>query len=125
MGNGIRNFKDLAIWKRSIGLAKEIYLISETFPKTELYGLTNQLRRAVISIPSNIAEGHRRKYTKEFSQFLHIALGSLAEVDTLLVLAIELKFTQQDKTHPLQKEIEELSKMINALLSKLKSRTQE
>ena len=124
MGNGIRNFKDLTIWKRSIGLAKEIYLISETFPKTELYGLTTQLRHAAISIPSNIAEGHTRRHTKEFRQFLHVALGSLAEVETLLVLAIELKFIQQESAVPLQKEIEELSKMTNALLSKLKSKTQ-
>jgi four helix bundle protein len=125
MGNGIRNFKDLEIWKRSIRLAKETYLLSEAFPRTELYGLTNQLRRAAISVPSNIAEGHRRKYTKEFSQFLHVALGSLAEIETLLVLAVELKFASQDKIFPLQKEIEELSKMTNSLLSKLRSKTKD
>ncbi|MFN3466342.1 MAG: four helix bundle protein [Candidatus Brocadiales bacterium] len=120
----MKSFKDLNIWKRSIGLAKEIYLISETFPKIELYGLTNQLRRASISIPSNIAEGHTRKYTREFQQFLHVALGSLAEVETLLIIAVELKCIRQDKILTLQKEIEELGKMINALLSRLKSRTQ-
>ncbi|MEK7242082.1 MAG: four helix bundle protein [Planctomycetota bacterium] len=124
MGNGIKSFRDLEIWKRSISLAKKIYQISEAFPKTELYGLTTQLRRAAISIPSNIAEGHTRRHTKEFRQFLHVALGSLAEVETLLVLAIELKFIQQESAVPLQKEIEELSKMTNALLSKLKSKTQ-
>ena len=124
MGNGIKSFRDLEIWKRSISLAKKIYQISEAFPKTELYGLTTQLRHAAISIPSNIAEGHTRRHTKEFRQFLHVALGSLAEVETLLVLAIELKFIQQESAVPLQKEIEELSKMTNALLSKLKSKTQ-
>ena len=124
MGNGIKSFRDLEIWKRSISLAKKIYQISEAFPKTELYGLTTQLRRAAISIPSNIAEGHTRRHTKEFRQFLHVALGSLAEVETLLVLAIELKFIQQESAVPLQKEIEELSKMTTALLSKLTSKTQ-
>ncbi len=104
-------------------MAKQIYIISEIFPKIELYGLTNQLWRAAISVPSNIAEGHTRKYTKEFRQFLYVALGSLAEMETLLVLAVELKFTHQGKIIPLQKEIEELSKMINSLLSKLKFRT--
>ena len=123
MQKGIKSFKDLEIWKRSIRLAKEIYQISEAFPKTELYSLTNQLRRAAISIPSNIAEGHTRKYTKEFRQFLYVALGSLAEVETLLVLSVELKCIHQDKILPLQKEIEELGKMINALLSRLKSKT--
>lgn len=121
----IRSFRDLEIWKRSIKLVKEIYQISEIFPKTELYNLTNQLRRATISVPSNIAEGHSRRHTKEFKQFLYVALGSLAEVETLLVLAVELKHVQQDKILPLQKEIKELGRMINALLSKLKSKIQD
>ncbi|MDO8136519.1 MAG: four helix bundle protein [Candidatus Brocadiales bacterium] len=125
MEKKIKSFKDLEIWKRSIGLVKEIYQISETFPKAELYGLTNQLRRAAISIPSNIAEGHTRRHTKEFRQFLYVALGSLAEVETLLTLAVELKCVHQDKILPPQREIEELGKMINALLAKLKSRTQD
>ena len=122
MEKKIKSFKDLEIWKRSMALTKEIYQISEAFPKTEIYGLTNQLRRAAISIPSNIAEGHTRRYTKEFIQFLYVALGSLAEVETLLVLAVELKYVYEDKILPLQKEIEELGKMINALLARLKAR---
>ncbi len=124
MQKEIKSFKDLEIWKRSMKLAKEIYQISETFPKTELYSLTNQLRRATISIPSNIAEGHTRKYTKEFRQFLNVALSSLAEVETSLILAAELKCVHQDKILLIHEEIEELGKMINTLLSRLKSRTQ-
>jgi four helix bundle protein len=106
-------------------LAKEIYQISETFPKTEYYSLTNQLRRAAISIPSNIAEGHTRRYTKEFKQFLYVGQGSLAELETLLLLAVELGFLHQDKVFSLQNEIRELGKMINGLLSRLKSKTQD
>ena len=82
MSNKIRNHKDLEVWKKSMDLVSNIYKITESFPNKELYGLTNQIRRAAVSIPSNIAEGAARNSKKEFIQFLYIALGSLSELET-------------------------------------------
>ena len=89
MGSEVRSYRDLLIWEKGINLVKEIYLLSNKFPQKEVYGLSNQIRRAAISIPSNIAEGQARQHTAEFRQALYIALGSLAEVDTQLVIAQE------------------------------------
>lgn len=88
----IRTHKDLDVWKNSITPAKELYRLTENFPKEETYGLASQMKRAAVSIPSNIAEGAARNSTKEFIQFLYIALGSLAELETQLLLARELEF---------------------------------
>jgi four helix bundle protein len=85
-----RSYKDLEVWKLSIELVKEIYRITEKFPPSESYGLTNQIRRAAVSIPSNIAEGQERNSAKEFRQFLAIALGSVAEIETQLIIAKEI-----------------------------------
>ena len=87
------NHKDLDIWKESIELTKKIYLITKNFPKEEIYGLTSQIRRSCISIPSNIAEGSARNHDKEFIQFLYISLGSLAELDTQLIISKEIGYT--------------------------------
>ena len=83
-------YKDLAVWQKSINFTVEIYKLTQTFPKDELYGLTSQIRKAAVSIPSNIAEGNERNSHKEFNQFLHIALGSAAELGTQLLIAKEL-----------------------------------
>jgi len=80
----VRDHKELDVWKTSVELVTEVYVATKTFPKEELYGLTNQLRRAAVSVPSNIAEGAARQTTKEFVQFLYISLGSVAEVETQL-----------------------------------------
>jgi four helix bundle protein len=82
-----RNYRDLVVWQDSIQLAKAIYKLTEKFPKHETYALGDQVRRAMVSVPSNIAKGQARKAPGDFRRFLHIALGSLAEVDTQLVLA--------------------------------------
>lgn len=87
------NHKDLEVWKQSIGLAKTVYQFTGNFPPSELYGLTAQMRRSAVSISSNIAEGAARSTDKEFLYFLHIALGSLAELDTQYILAKELRLT--------------------------------
>lgn len=86
----IRSYRDLIVWQKAIAFTEQIYRLTGRFPSTEAFGLTNQLRRAAISIPSNIAEGQARHHTKEFSQFLYIALGSLAEIDTQLVVGRKL-----------------------------------
>lgn len=102
--------KDLEAWKESIELVKTVYKISKQFPKDELFCLTSQIRRAVISIPSNIAEGSARVSAKETERFLDIALGSLAEVETQLIIANELEYIKDTKTAL------ELIKKVNALI---------
>ena len=82
----IRSYKDLDVWNKGIEVVKEVYIITHEFPREEKYGLTNQVRRAAISIVSNIAEGKMRQYANEYIQFLYIALGSCAEVDTQITI---------------------------------------
>ncbi len=89
--------KDLDVWKKSMILVTDIYKISNDFPSSELYGLTSQIRRAAVSIPSNIAEGAARKGDKELIQFISIALGSLAEIETQYFIAVRLNYIKEDK----------------------------
>jgi carbamoyl-phosphate synthase large subunit len=116
-----KHYKDLLIWQRGMGLAKLIYRLTANFPGEERYGLTSQLRRAAVSVPSNIAEGQARQGTKEFVQFLSQAQGSLAELETQLLLSIELGFAQKSDVDRLLQEIDELQKMIVGLKRKLSS----
>ena len=106
--------KQLDVWKLSIDLTIEIYEISTQFPKEEIYALNQQIRRAATSVPSNIAEGAARKYNKEFIQFLHIALGSLAEVETQLIISKKLKYI--DNLLTVEKRITSLRKLILGLI---------
>ena len=117
--NGIKSFRDLNIWKDGIKLVKNIYEITKSFPNSEIYGLTSQIRRAAVSVPSNIAEGHTRRHTAEFKQFLFIALGSLAEVETQIVIACELGYIDKEYKESAIQNIEVLSKQIRSLISKL------
>ena len=94
----ITSFKDLDIWNRSIALVENIYKVTNSFPKEELYGLTSQLRRSAVSIPSNIAEGFGRFHKNEYKQFLHIAIGSCAEVSTQIIIASKLGFFGKRKS---------------------------
>ena len=114
---GRRNsYRDLIIWQKSMLLCKEVYLLTKNFPKEEAYGLTSQIRRSAISIPSNIAEGKGRNGNREFVRFLQIALDSVYELQTQLELSSELSLTQDiDDTLSLSIEIE---KMINSLITK-------
>ena len=89
--------KDLEIWQRSIELVEGVYKLTRTFPQEELYGLMSQMRRAAISIPSNIAEGAARRSNKEFVQFLYVALGSLSELETQCLIAIRLGYSKDEK----------------------------
>lgn len=117
--NEIKSFRDLTVWKDGIKLVKNIYEITKTFPNSEIYGLTSQIRRAAVSVPSNIAEGHTRRHTAEFKQFLFIALGSLAEVETQLVIAGELGYIEKELNETIIQSLEVLSKQIRSLISKL------
>ena len=112
-------FKDLQVWQRSRQLVSTIYKLTDSFPVKEQFGLSSQLRRAAVSIPSNIAEGHRRNSNKEFQNFLSIARGSLAEVETQLILAQDLKFISEKGTDAPLHEIEEIGRMINGLINSL------
>ena len=118
-------FKDLQVWQRSRKLVGRIYEITDRFPGKEQFGLTGQLRRAAVSIPSNIAEGHRRSSNKEFKNFLVMARGSLAEVETQLILALDLKFLEEAETEVPLQEIEEIGKMINGLFKSLDYNTND
>jgi len=116
-----KHYKDLLIWQKGMDLSKQVYRLTAGFPTEERFGLTSQLRRAAVSIPSNIAEGQARQGTKEFLQFLSHTQGSLAEVETQLLLAVELLFATKEDVEPSLKELDELQKMIVALRRKLSS----
>ncbi|MCX5701488.1 MAG: four helix bundle protein [Candidatus Omnitrophica bacterium] len=92
----MRTFQDLKVWQKGIELVKEVYRMVNNFPREELFGLTSQMKRAAISVPSNIAEGFKRRYAKEHKQFLSIALGSCAELETHLVIAKELGYVSEN-----------------------------
>ena len=114
-----RHYKDLLVWQKGIVLAKMVYKLTATFPTEERYGLVAQMRRAAVSVPSNIAEGQARRGTKEFVQFLSHAEGSLAELETQLLLSIELEFAGVQNLKSALQEIDELQKMLVALKRKL------
>jgi four helix bundle protein len=115
-----RSYQDLEVWKSSIALVKEVYQVTARFPSSEIYGLTNQIRRASVSIPSNIAEGQGRISPKEFRQFLSISIGSLAEVETQLIIAKEINYLAQEELNPLLIKIDHIRKMTKALLNSIK-----
>ena len=115
----IKNFKELRIWQKGIEIIKNVYLVTQSFPKEEMYGLTSQMRRAAVSVPSNIAEGFKRYHAKEYRQFLHIALGSLAELETLVIVGNELNLIDREKLGQLNEQLDHESKMISSLLNRL------
>ena len=117
----MRTHKDLDLWKISVDLVTIIYQLTSSFPKEEIFGLTNQMRRASVSIPSNIAEGAARNYNKEFLQFLYIALGSQQELDTQLLIAKNLKFISEEQYNNTLIEIQSVGKLLNGLIKYLKS----
>jgi four helix bundle protein len=119
MGREIRSFRDLDIWQKGIILVKDAYRETEHFPKEEIYGLTSQIRSAAISVPSNIAEGHIRQHRSEFRQFLSIALGSLAELETQIIVSRELSYISTEISERLIDQMSSLGKMIRCLIKKL------
>ena len=119
----IRSYKNLDIWKKGVGLVKNIYLITKEFPKSETYALVDQIRRAATSIPSNIAEGHTRQHKKEFRQFLFVALGSLAEPETQLIIAEKLGYLEKEKLNQSLSEMDAIGKMTRGLIKRLQNRT--
>lgn len=121
----INSHKDLIVWQKSIRLCKVIYKLTEKFPKEEMYGLTSQMRRCSVSIPSNIAEGRNRGTRKNFAQFLRIALGSASELETQIEIAKELAYITNKDCIEAESLLNEISKMIMSLIKKfsIKART--
>lgn len=115
----VSSYSDLQVWQKSMALVKQIYEATKAFTKDELYALTNQLRRAAVSIPSNITEGHARDSTKEFLYHLSITLGSLAEVETQLTLAEALQYLPKETLMILLQETTELGRMLRGLQKSL------
>jgi four helix bundle protein len=120
--SAVKSYKDLIAWKKSMALVKEIYLQTRGFPTTEVYGLTSQLPRAAVSIASNIAEGHGRRSTGEFKQFLGHARGSLAEVETQVLTSQDLCYLNQEQSENLLSSIAEVGRIMNGLLVSLDRR---
>ncbi len=118
----IRNYRDLLVWQKAMHLVEEVYQLTCRFPPDVRFGLVAQLRRAAVSIPSNIAEGQARKSTREFVQFISLAEGSLAEVDTQLLLSERLGLCVDRDVQTLFSVIEEIRKMLMALGARLNER---
>lgn len=114
---GMKTHKDLHVWQKAMDLVVDVYEITNRLPQSELYGLTSQIRRSAVSIPSNIAEGAGRNYDKEFIQFLYIALGSIAELETQLLLVQRLKFVETIQFEKLY----DVKKMLLGLIKSLKT----
>jgi four helix bundle protein len=114
------SYRDLIAWQKSMRLVVGIYQATRAFPREELYGLSNQLRRAAVSVPSNIAEGQARFSRKEFHHFLSLARGSLAEIETQLLIAQNLGYLSAEQSTPLLAEAAELGRIVNGLLASIK-----
>ncbi len=117
----IKSFEDLRVWQKAVVLVESIYTLARMLPPDEVYGLSSQLKRAAISIPSNIAEGCSRQHTKQFREFLHISLGSCAELKTQIIIARRLNFINDSVEEDLIREIDEISKMTMGLIKKLRT----
>lgn len=116
----IKSYRDLIVWQKAKSVAVLVYKLTEDFPQTDLYGLTSQMRRAAVSIASNIAEGHGRGTKKEFHHFLHIAYGSGAELETQFEIALELGKLKQGEYEEALGMLDEVMRMLNVLLRKVR-----
>lgn len=120
----MKSHKDLDVWQKSIALITKIYKITGEFPKEEIYGITSQIRRAAVSVASNIAEGAARNHHKEFIQFLSIALGSLAELETQFEVCKNINYLQTHTFEEIDKEIQDIRQMIIGLMRYLRDKSQ-
>ena len=115
----IRSYVDLIVWQKGIELVEEVYRIIGAFPPDERYALGVQIKRASVSVPSNIAEGQARQHTGEFRQFLYVSLGSLAELDTQLIIAKRLVYITEEAHRNIREKIFALQKMLSTLIKRL------
>lgn len=119
----VKSYKDLLVWQKSMSLVFEVYRVIGNLPKEELYALSSQIRRSAVSVPSNIAEGQQRNSTKEFINFLSIAKGSNAELQTQLIICVGLHYLSEDEINTAMQLSNEVGKMLNALIDKLRQIT--
>ena len=115
----VQSYRQLIVWQKAMDFVAEVYRVTRTFPKEEMYGVTSQLRRAAVSIPSNIAEGQGRQTTGEFRQFLGHARGSLLETETQILLSERLEYLDQKTTETLIGQAAELGRILNGLMNSL------
>jgi four helix bundle protein len=115
-----QSYRDLIAWQKGIDLVTAIYRLTQQFPREELYGLSNQLRRAAVSVPSNIAEGQARFSPKEFHHFLATARGSLVEIETQVIIAEKLKYLEPEVCQSILEQTAELGRILNGLIASIK-----
>jgi len=116
----VSSHRDLLVWQKAMVLVEKVYRMTKSFPQEERFGLSSQIQRAAVSIPSNIAEGQARQSTAEFCQFLSVAMGSRAEVETQTMIAVRLGYVTQTQVKEIMVLLEEISKMLHSLRRKLK-----
>ena len=121
-GNIVKTYRDLVVWQKSMVLVTEVYEISKKFPKDELYGLTSQIRRCAISIPSNLAEGYGRNSTNDYIHFLRIASGSLYELQTQMEISLNLQYIDRREFENLYELSREIERMLSSLIRKLRKK---
>jgi len=115
----LKSYRDLIVWQKSMDLVIEVYKMIANFPQNEIYGLTSQIKRAVVSVPSNIAEGYGRRSTGDYQRFLNIAMGSLFELQTQLEISIRLNYLKTDQFTNLNELSKEIERMLSSLISKI------
>jgi four helix bundle protein len=118
----LKNYRELIVWQKSYQSCLEIYRITKDFPKEEKYGLTSQIRRAAVSVPSNIAEGYGRKTTPDYVRSLYVAYGSNCELETQILLSRDLLYINKEDSKKIQENIEEVERMLKALIKSLEKR---
>ncbi len=116
----MKSYKDLDVWKKSVSLVTDVYLATKEFPREELYGLTSPIRRSAVSIPSNIAEGRGKRSTNDFIRYINISYGSLTELETQLVISVNLGYLKQTQLNDFSEKTAEISRMLNGLIFSLK-----
>lgn len=116
-----QSYRDLIVWQKAISLVTEIYKLTEKFPNREIYALASQMRRASVSIPSNIAEGRSRSTPKDFTHFLHMALGSATELETQLIISSNLEYVNKQDVEKANALLSEVCRMLHAIIKKLEA----
>jgi four helix bundle protein len=118
----LKNYKELKVWQKAYALCLVIYQMTKNYPSEEKYGLSSQIRRAAVSVPSNIAEGYGRKSIKEYTQFLYVAYGSICEIDTQLLLTRDLKYIGEKFYSEIRLQLSEVERMLKALIKSLEKK---
>jgi four helix bundle protein len=121
----LKNYTELKVWQKAYQLCLEIYKVTKDFPREERYGLTAQIRRAAVSIPSNIAEGYGRRTLGEYIRSLYIAYGSICELETQVLLSNDLTYIKEENFDKLQRNIKEIERMLKALIRSLENRHED